>query len=149
MKDETKTENQSLIPNWDGITQLRRAWPEKVIAALHPFGTEKQGLWFTHGGIYKRLQEREGLRPDEMPQNLNQVLYGLVRSGHLERAIKPDKMRATYQTQQEYIYRRTAKAFEPKTIKGMNAPADDLERGRQIQLDSPRLPKWFRDMMMI
>lgn len=125
----------------DGITKGRRAWPEKVVSALHPFGTEKAGLWFTHGGIYKRLQEREGLRPCEMPQNLNQVLYGLVRSGHLERALKPDKLRAAYQVQQEFIYRRTSKPFTVKVFR------EDIEQGRQIYLDSPRLPKWFRDMM--
>lgn len=148
MDDELKpkNKNQSLILKRDGKTQVRTTWAEKVIESLKPVGTERQGLWFTHASLYKRLQDY--CSPEAMPDNLRQVLYDLVKSGHLERAVKPDKLKAAYQIQQEYIYRLTGKPFKVKPLIGMNAPADDLQKAYQVKLDHPALPKWFRDMMM-
>jgi len=143
MNDKTKNKTGSV--ERDGITQVRRAWPEKVMSALQPFGTEKQGLWFTHASLYRRVKDH--CSPEAMPNNLRQVLYDLVKSGHLERALKPDHIKAAYQSQREYIYRVTGKPFTVKPLSGLNAPGHDVQRAYQLKLDHPRLPKWFRDMM--
>lgn len=135
MEDNDKTKNQSLIIERDGITQDRIAWPEKVIMALQPCGTEKAGLWFTHRAIQKRLQDHAGGCPD----NLAQVLYTLVKSGHIERAIKPEKIKAQYAPRHEYIYRRTGKAFKP------GKPV--MQQGFDVWVKYKRFPKWLRDMM--
>lgn len=147
MNDKTKTKNQSLNSERDGNNEGRSPWSEKIVSALRPFGTEKAGLWFTHASLYRRVKDH--CSPEAMPDNLRQVLYDLVKSGHLERAVKPDKFKAAYQPQQEYIYRLTGKPFTVKIVQALNAPADDVQRAYQLSLDHPALPKWFRTMMMI
>lgn len=119
----------------DGIKQVRKAWPEKVMAIMQPCGTEKAGLWFTHRAIQKRLQDHGAGVPD----NLGQVLYALVKSGHIERAIKPERIKARHAPRQEYIYRITGKAFKPGN--------PIMQRGFDIWVKYPRFPKWLRDMM--
>lgn len=135
MKDKTETQNNR--NERGGITQGRQSWAGKVIITLQPIGTEKAGLWFTHKAIMKRLQDQGRGKPD----NLAQVLYYLVKSGHLERAAKPDKIKDQFTARPEYIYRRTAKPYQEKPA--MKATG----RGFQLRLEHARLPKWFRDMM--
>lgn len=131
----------------DGMKGDRKAWPEKVALALQPFGTEKQGLWFTHAAIVKRLQERGYSDP---PVYLSVILRAMVKDGYLERADKPNNLKPKYRARPEYIYRRTGKAFVAKEFsRGMTGnPGKTMKRGYQIFLDHPRLPKWFRDMMI-
>ena len=135
MTDKDKTKNQSRIIERDGITQDRIAWPEKVIMSLQPCGTEKAGLWFTHRAIQKRLQDHAGGCPD----NLAQVLYALVKSGHIERAVKPKSIAPKHGPRIEYIYRRTGKAFKP------GKPV--MQKGFDVWVKYKRFPKWLRDMM--
>lgn len=121
-----------------GVTAGRQSWAGKVVAALHPCGTEKAGLWFTHKAIVKRLQDQGGGKPD----NVAQCLYDLVKGGVLERALKPDHIKDQYAARPEYIYRLTGKAFkEGRTI------SPEVDQGFQLRLEHARLPKWFRDMM--
>ncbi len=121
------------------MTQDRKAWPEKIAQALQPVGTEKQGQWFTHAAIVRRIVARYGTAP----KNVAQVLYDLVKSGHVHRAAKPQKLRDAHSQKPEYIYRRTGKAFKPKELLGGAA----FQRGLERKRDYSGLPKWFRDMM--
>lgn len=132
MKDKTDE------TRWDGIAQQRQSWARKTIEALTPIGTEKAGLWFTHKAIKDRLKNRGY----GVPENLGQVLYGLVKSGHLERSMKPNHMKGKQVYRNEFIYRHTGKPYREKKSMGKVA------RGNQIRLDHPRLAKWFRDMMI-
>lgn len=139
MEDKTgdKTETQNNRNERGGITQGRQSWAGKVVNTLQPVGTEKAGLWFTHKAIMKRLQDQGRGKPN----NLGQVLYDLVKSGHLERAAKPDKIKDQFTARPEYIYRRTVKPFREKEF------LQDAARGFALRLEHARLPKWFRDMM--
>lgn len=142
MTDKTKNRNDSY--ERDGMTGDRQSWAGKLALALQPFGTEKAGLWFTHKAVKRRLQD-QGHK--DAPENLNQFLYKLVLSGHVERALRPNKKQ--YAPRPEYIYRRTAKPYIPPVMgKGMNGVTpDQIQKAYQIRLDHGRLPKWFRDMM--
>ena len=130
----------------DGKTGDRIAWPEKIALAMQPFGTEQGAKWFTHAAILKRLQDQGYTGA---PARLSIILRGMVKDGYLERADKPEKMKAKYRTIPEYIYRRTGKAFTAKSLgAGMNGnPGKTMQKGFEIWQDHPRLPKWFRDMM--
>lgn len=131
----------------DGMTGDRITWGERLAHALQPFGTEKQGLWFTHKAARKRLQDHTGLNDDEIPA-LGNVLYDLVKCGYVDRALKPEKMTARYAPRAEYIYRRTSKPFKRKTFdRFINSPSASIGKGFQTWLDHGRLPKWFREMM--
>lgn len=155
MNDKEKPENeksrvgdnmrgQASKDKRDGTTLDRITWGEKLALALQPVGTEKQGLWFTHKAITKRLQDH-GIG---IPNNLSQSIYDLLKCGYLERALKPQSMIPKYVNRPEYIYRRTAKPFKRKAFGWfVNAPSSSVEKGFQIWLDHSKLPKWFRDMM--
>lgn len=144
MKDKTQNENHnSGSDERDGLTQGRIAWPEKITLVLGDCGTEKR--WMTHNAIQKRLQETGYTGA---PKSLATALRVLVKSGHVERALKPDHMQNDFH--REYIYRRTAKPFKAKIMGARfrnGTKADDLQRAFQLRMDHPRLPKWFRDMM--
>lgn len=149
MKDKTQNEKHNsgrLGSNErDGISQVRIAWPEKVVAALASDGTEYQGKWMTHKAVYKRLVD---MGHEDAPKSLTLILQNLTKSGHVERAARPVKEN---RIRQEYIYRRTGKAFKAQVMgKGFKngTNIEDLNRGFQIYRDHPRLPKWFRDMML-
>jgi len=146
MKDQDekiKNKNQSLNSERDGSTQVRSIWSEKIVSVLKPCGTEKPGLWFTHARIKRRVMDHYGALPD----NIAQILYGLVKDGYLERASKPDNIVDQFAIRKGYIYRLTSKPFTVKRPHGMNAPLQDIEKGFQVWLDNPKMPKWFRDMM--
>ena len=130
----------------DGMTGDRKAWPEKIALALQPFGTEKQGLWFTHSAIHKRLVE---CGYTGAPLRLSIILRAMVKDGYLERADKPDQLKAKYRAIPEYIYRRTSKPYKAKSMgKGMNGnPSAAMQKAWKIKMDHPSLPKWFGDMM--
>ncbi len=142
-KGKSNNQGQAASYERDGIAQGRITWGRKIVAALQPFGTGDQGAWFTHAALLRRVKDHH----QDTPQDLTHELYGLVKTGHIERAIRPDQVQDKQVSRTEYIYRRTAKAYRPKEVKGMNAPIAAMDRARQIQLDNPRLPKWFRDMM--
>jgi hypothetical protein len=71
----------------------------------------------------------------------------LVKLGVVERALKPGTMKARFHMHDEYLYRLTGRAFKPKLGHPEQSERERLDRGRRLQLDHPRLPKWFRDMM--
>ena len=137
-KTDEKKKDKTSRDERGGITQGRQSWAGKTIDCLLPVGTEKQGLWFTHKAIKDRLKNRGY----GVPENLGQVLYGLVKSGHLERSMKPNHMKGKQVYRNEFIYRRTGKPYREKKSMGKVA------LGNQIRLDHPRLAKWFRDMMI-
>lgn len=146
MKKE-KNETEKSISGRDergGAKAGRMSWQGKIAHSLQACGTENRGLWFTHKGVIRRLQEHGH---ENVPESLTQFLRDLVLSGHIERAIKPDK--GEYRPRKEFIYRRTAKAFKPSVMgQGMNAVnPEDIQKAWQRRLDHKRLPKWFRDMM--
>lgn len=116
-----------------------KSWAEKVAEAMQPFGTEQKRFWFTSKGVENRMVYQGLGKPQG---TLEQYLFLLVKSGHVERAEKPQKMKDKQVRQKEYLYRRTEKPLIPaKRIKGGQI-------GEKIYRDNPKLAKWFRDMMV-
>jgi hypothetical protein len=131
---------------WDDGGYRREELEAKLIECMQRDGTEKAGLWFTHRGIYNRMVRKGVCKARTVPSNLNVVITRLVRSGHIERALKPSRMGVT--TLRRFVYRRTSKAYKPKQYHFGNCHPSIVHKGRQLSLDHPKFPKWLRDMLI-
>ena len=149
MKDNKSRSGSLGSSERGGGTQRRQSWAGKVVYALDRCGTDTRKPfashashsslkcnrpWFTNKAIQKQLQDYAG----GLPENLSHVLYGLIKSGHIERAYRPGHTRG----KKNYIYRRTGKAFREKQIMG------EVEKALMIKFENPKLAKWFREMMI-
>ncbi len=121
-------------------------WKEKIVGVLA--GRDMKRLWFTHGMIRNGVLD-EYPNHRRIPSSISVYLTNLIRTGHVERAIKPHHMFTDGRiTQREYLYRWTGKAYDDKPYYGPFVNSDTLIQGRDIFLDNRTLPKWFRSMMM-
>lgn len=126
----------------DGLTPNRIALPERIIKALIPIGTEKQGLWFTRQSLYRRIAEQGGLNPLKIPRSFHITINGLIKDGYIEKAYKPGAKVKTY------IYRRTTKPYRGKVHgEKMNGNKSAIQKGFDLYHSNKRFPKWFRDML--
>jgi hypothetical protein len=114
-------------------------------------------LWYAHDKIVRAIEEAEGINVKETYQGgLACYLIGLVKSGHLQRAVKPPELsrKVQYDCKKEYLYRQTGKAYKrgiPSLKSHKNQFCDSHIRGQQsheLWRIHRTLPKWFRLMML-
>lgn len=124
-------------------------WKERIMFVFT--GREKKGIWFSH----KKIIEHLDCTNRNKPLSVTMYLLQLIRTGHLERAVKPAELRENdlYRPQVEYLYRWTGlKYVRPDNftkIGGINSRVDPdaMRLGAEIWNNHPHLPKWFRDIM--
>lgn len=132
-------------------------WKERVMAATSGRNVRGTFLWYSHDRICQAIGEAEGIRVKDFYRSVSAYLNGLVKSGHMERAVKPSGLREGVRglsSIPEYLYRQTGKPFTRKTpslSSSKNRHTNAQERAVQaheLWRLHRRLPKWFRDMMM-
>lgn len=139
--DDLKTERATR----DGLTKDRVALPEMMIDCLEGIGTENRGLWFNQSSLIKRIKVHPDYKGLELDKLFSVSIQGLIKSGHVERALNPKKGLC------KYIYRRTDKPYKAKVFgKGMRQPQvkkENMQKGFDLYHKYKDFPKWFRDMM--
>ena len=131
-------------------------WKERVMAATTGRNSRGAFLWYSHDKICCLIGEAEGLRVKDFYRSISAYLNDLVKSGHLERAVKPRHLsnKVRYDGKEEYLYRQTGKAYKrgnPGLISPKNQHSPVIERNALLSHELWRLhrtlPKWFRRMM--
>jgi hypothetical protein len=121
---------------------------ERIIEFMRPNGTDNKIKWFTHKLIVDDVNNYFGSKR----KSISDRLLGLIISGHVERALKPDELKKGSNGKKEYIYRWTGKEYIPpdrKTLKTYHKNhADNIAIGKHLYSHYPHLPKWFRLMML-
>lgn len=141
-KNDDMTDLNSERATRDGLTKDRVALPQMMIDCLEGVGTEKQGLWFTQASLIKRIEIHPDYRGLELNKLFSVTIQGLIKSGHVQRALNPKKGLC------KYIYRRTGKPFEAKILgEKIVGGKEKIQKGYDIYHKHGKLPKWFRDMM--
>jgi hypothetical protein len=132
-------------------------WKQRVMAATTGRNSRGAFLWYSHDKICSLVSEQEGIDPHSIYRSLSAYLSGLVKSGHLERALKPPKLRQGIRglsSIPEYVYRQTGKPFARgvpvlSSSKNLHTEAARLSiQGHELWRLHRSLPKWFRRMMM-
>lgn len=139
-------------------TKTTLTWKERIM--LTTTGRNDKGgfLWYSHDMICRLISEAEGVQVHSVYRSLSCYLQGLVKSGHLERAIKPRHLsrKVQYDGKPEYLYRQTGKAFtrqdDQRLKSGKNASNPKATQNAVLSHELWRihrgLPKWFRRMML-
>jgi len=127
----------------------KNTWKELILAAMTGRNNRGIPLWYDHAGIYRRLSEAHGEEATRAYRSLSAYLLALVKSGHLERAIKPRHLstKVQYDGKPEYLYRVTGKPF----TRGGLQECDNTRKAilaHDLWRMYPRLPKWYRRMML-
>lgn len=142
------------------MTKLKTSltWKQRILAATSGRNDRGAFLWYSHHLIKEKVFEAEGLEKDQIYKSgLSPYLYALVKSGHLERAIKPPELtrKIKYDGRPEYFYRQTGKPYSPdyarlKSSRNEHNPqaTNNAVLGHELWRLHRRLPKWFRRMMM-
>ena len=133
-----------------------RTWKERIMAATTGRNSRGAFLWYSHDKISSLISEQEGFNVKEIYRSLSSYLQGLVKSGHLERAVKPRELsrKVQFDGRPEYLYRQTGKPYErgmPRLSSSKNAHTDAAyksSQGHELWRLYPKLPLWFRRMMM-
>jgi hypothetical protein len=133
-------------------------WKERIMAATSGRNNREAWLWYSHDRICSLISEAEGVEVKTFYRSLSAYLAELIKSGHLERAVKPSGLKSGVRglsSIPEYLYRQTGKPFErvkfDRLRSGKNAHTDATLKAIQaheIWRLNQRLPKWFRNMMM-
>lgn len=139
-------------------TKTTKTWKQRIIEATSGRNERGAFLWYSHDHICTLVGEAEGLRVKDFYRSFGTYLLGLVKSGHLVRAVKPRHLskKVQYDGKPEYLYRRTGKTFEREDsnrgISGKNAHTDHAGKnaviGHEIWRLHRGLPKWYRRMML-
>lgn len=131
-----------------------KTWKEKIVAVLTGQNSRGKPLWYSHKKIMQLVSDAEGYDISVKYRSLSNYLLELVKSGHLERTIKPAHLSDKVQPNKEYLYRRTAKPYNREYMSlqsSKNNLTDAHIRGQEafeLWRKHRTLPKWFRRMMM-
>lgn len=134
-----------------------RTWKERIMATVTGRNDRGAFLWYSHDKIRGLIAEAEGFDiKRHYKSGISPYLTALVKSGHLERAVKPRQLSNKVQDdgRPEYLYRATGKAYArgmPHLSSSKNAHTNAYDRssqGHELWRLYPSLPKWFRRMMM-
>lgn len=133
-----------------------RTWKERVMTSVTGRNDRGAFLWYSHDKICALISEAEGVNVKAYYATISPFLTALVKSGHLERALKPRQLSKKVYSDgmTEYLYRATGKPFArgiPSLSSGKNAHTSAAYRssqGHELWRLYPTLPKWFRRMMM-
>ena len=136
-------------------TKTTLTWKQRVMAATTGRNSRGAFLWYSHDKICTLISEAEGIRVKDFYRSLSSYINGLVKSGHLERAIKPRELskKVQYDGKPEYLYRQTGKPYTrgmPSLSSGKNAHTDAAtisSQGHELWRLHRTLPLWFRRMM--
>lgn len=131
-----------------------KTWKERIVAVMTGRNDRGVALWYTHKKIMNLVYAHFDVSKEY--RSLTPYLSALVKSGHLERTMKPPELseKVSYTTQVEYLYRRTEKPYErkyPSLKSSKNKYSEAQIRGVQaheLWRMYPTLPKWYRAMMM-
>lgn len=135
----------------------QKTWKERIMAASTGRNSRGAFLWYSHNKICEIINEQEGNNAKRGYRSLSVYLTGLVKSGHLERALKPHTMRSGVRglsSIPEYVYRQTGKLYKrgiPALSSSKNEHTDAAlisAQGHEIWRVHKTLPKWFRRMML-
>jgi hypothetical protein len=119
-----------------------RTWKEKILAVVTGRNDRGLALWYSHYKIKELIAQSEGIEFSDMHHSISTHLLSLVRSGHLERTYKPPHLSRKLHPGKEYLYRWTRKPFK-RYVRDVNEAI-----GQDIWREHPKLPKWFRRMML-
>lgn len=133
-----------------------KTWKERIMEAIGGRNTRGAFLWYSHDKILDAIDKNEGINTRAIYRSLTCYLQGLVKSGHVERAVKPKELsrKVQYDHKQEYLYRKTGKPFTRglPTLKSckneLSGSYIKAQLSHELWRIHRRLPKWFRDMMM-
>lgn len=131
-----------------------KTWKEKIVAVLSGQNVRGKPLWYSHKKIMQLVSENEGYDISTKYRSLSNYLLELVKSGHLERALKPPHLSSKVHPDKEYLYRRTSKPYTREYMSlqsSKNNFTDAHIRGQEafeLWRKHKTLPKWFRRMMM-
>ena len=136
-------------------TKTTRTWKQRVMAAASGRNNRGAFLWYSHDKICSIIGDEEGMRVKDFYRSISAYLNGLVKSGHLERAIKPRNLsrKVQYDGKPEYLYRQTGKVFKRgvpvmSSSKNIHTDAARLSsQAHELWRLHRALPKWFRRMM--
>lgn len=140
---------------FEGKTTL--TWKERVMAATTGRNDRGAFLWYSHDKILKLIGEQEGVDVRRVYRSLSSYLSSLVKSGHLERAMKPKHLsrKLHYDPKGEYLYRQTGKPYKRGELGFMKCPKNQHSMIRHNAVLSHELwrlhrnlPKWYRRMML-
>jgi hypothetical protein len=135
---DLKTDNATR----DGLTKDRVALPQMMVDCLEGIGTEKQGLWYNQRSLIEKIKIHPDYRGLELNKLFSVTIQGLIKSGHVQRALNPKKGLC------KYIYRRTDKPFEAKILgEKIVGGKEKIQKGFDIYHKYKDFPKWFRDML--
>lgn len=131
-------------------------WKQRIMLATTGRNSRGVFLWYSHDLILKIVSEQEGINVRDTYRSLSCYLHGLVKSGHLERALKPRELSLKVQDdgRPEYLYRQTGKPYLrgiPVLKSCKNKHSVFVQRstqGHELWRLHRKLPKWFRLMMM-
>lgn len=132
-------------------TDFLKTWGEKVAHVMS--SDDGKRYWFSHDKIRTLIAEYDGVCKSQIMYSLSPILLRMLRKGYLERAIKPASVpRGTFTGATEYIYRLTDKHYT-RLDHDLPSPygakyKDRLTMGRELYRLHPRLPRWYRRMMM-
>lgn len=126
----------------DGLTKDRVALPQMMIDCLQGIGTEKRGLWYNQRSLIEKIKMHPDYKGLELGKLFSVSIQGLIKSGHIERALNPKKGLC------KYIYRRTDKPFQAKILgEKVIGGKEKIQKGFDLYHKHKDFPKWFRDMM--
>lgn len=137
-------------------TKTSLTWKQRILLATSGRNDRGAFLWYSHDLILKTINEAEGCQVKQVYRSLSVYLSQLVKSGHMQRAIKPPELsKKIHQTKiPEYLYRRTGKDYNPdyarlRSSKNEHTNAStNAGLGHELWRIHRNLPKWFRRMMM-
>lgn len=105
--------------------------------------------WFSSRAITAHLQT-------EMGRNIKPTCYllRLVKSGHIERAYKPNHLINSKNGKPEFIYRWSGRTYHDQIERLKQVPYDDLlpiykaQVMRFLNAHYPDLPSWYKRTML-